>query len=207
MSLIEVGSTEDFADSLFIREMKDYRKMSRAGLLRQIKELKSQHARRSKAQKNQSAAALSEQAGRLRAILDTAVEGIITIDHQGIIESANPAAEKIFGYQSAELVGANVSLLMPLPYRAHHDGYIGSYLQTGHAKIIGIGREVSGRRKDGTLFPMDLSVSEVKLPGRVLFTGIVRDITERKNAEKALLHYAALVESSDDAIIGKSLEG
>jgi len=187
--------------------MKDYRKMSRAELLAWIEKLKSTHQRRTRTQKLKSAEALLEQDARLRAILETAVEGIITIDDRGRIESANPAAEKLFGYRPRELVGKNVSVLMPMPHRAAHDGYLENYQHTGHAQIIGIGREVSGKRKNGTVFPMDLSVSEVKLPGRRLFTGFIRDISERKEAEKALLHHAALVESSDDAIIGKTLDG
>ena len=181
--------------------------MSRAELLAWIGQLKTKHARRSKTQKQQAAAALLDREARLRAILDTAVEGIITIDEKGIIESANPAAEKIFGYAAAEIIGKNVSGLMPLPHHAAHDGYLANYRETGDAKIIGIGREVSGRRKDGTVFPMDLSVSEVQLANRRLFTGFIRDISARKEAEKALLHYASLVESSDDAIVGKTLEG
>lgn len=187
--------------------MKDYRKMSRAELLAWVEQLKLKHARRSKTQRQQAQEALSDQEERLRAILNTAVEGIITIDHRGIIESVNPAAEKMFGYQAAELIGQNVSVLMPMPHRAAHDGYISNYLHTGQARIIGIGREVSGLRKDGSQFPMELSVSEVRLKDRILFTGFIRDITARKEAEKGLQHYAALVESSDDAIIGKSLEG
>ena len=131
--------------------------------------------------------ALRDSEERLRAILNTAVEGIITIDERGIIESVNPAAEKIFGYTTAELVGKNVSLLMPPPFREAHDGYLVNYLRTGQAKIIGIGREVVGRRKDGTDFPMDLSVSEVRLADRRLFTGFVRDITERKRLEREIL--------------------
>lgn len=121
---------------------------------------------------------------RLRAILETAVEGIITIDERGVVESINPAAENIFGYAAAEVIGQNVSMLMPSPDREQHDSYIRNYLRTGHAKIIGIGREVVGQRKDGTVFPMDLAVSEVKLADRRLFTGFVRDITERKHAEE-----------------------
>jgi hypothetical protein len=207
MPLIEVGSDADFADSLIIREMKDYRTMSRAELLTWIGELKSRHARRNQKHRRQAADAVLEHAERLRAILNTAVEGIITIDHAGLIESMNPAAEKIFGYPAAELLGQNVSRLMPQRERAVHDGYIANYLRTGHAKIIGLGREVCGQRKDGTVFPMELSVSEVRLKDRVLFTGFVRDISRRQEAEKVLRHYAALVESSEDAIIGKTLDG
>lgn len=151
--------------------------------------------------------ALRDTAERLRAVLETAVEGIITIDERGTIESFNRSAEKIFGYSAAEAIGQNVKMLMPEPFRHEHDGYLKNYRETSHAKIIGIGREVIGRRKDGTLFPMDLSVSEVNLANRRMFTGFVRDIAERKAAEKVLAYYAVLVESSDDAIIGKTLEG
>lgn len=122
----------------------------------------------------------------MRAILETAVEGIVTIDETGIVESMNPACEQIFGYKAAEVIGRNISMLMPSPYREQHDRYLASYLQSGEAKIIGIGREVIGQRKDGSVFPMDLSVSEVKLATRRLFTGFVRDITARKQAEEQL---------------------
>jgi len=195
------------ADSSLVHEMKDYRHMSRAELLAWVAQIQSKHARRVQTQKRRATDALADSARRLRAILDTAVDGIITIDHRGIIESANPAAQQIFGYRAAELLGQNVSLLMPLPDRAAHDGYIARYLQTGQARIIGLGREVTGRRKDGSLFPMDLAVSEVKLKDRTLFTGFIRDISARKEAEIVLRHYAALVESSDDAIIGKTVDG
>ena len=131
--------------------------------------------------------ALHDSEERLRAILATAVEGIITIDERGIIESLNPAAERIFGYRSAEVIGQNVSVLMPSPYQEAHDGYLANYLRTGHAKIIGIGREVVGRRKDGSVFPMSLAVSEVKLANKRLFTGFVHDVTERNRLEKEIL--------------------
>ena len=124
---------------------------------------------------------------RLRAILETAVEGIITIDERGIIESFNPASEKIFGYRATEAIGKNVRVLMPSPHRGQHDSYLENYRLTGQAKIIGIGRETLARKKDGTTFPIDLSVSEVKLSDRRIFTGFVRDITERKRLEKEIL--------------------
>ncbi|HSH93407.1 MAG TPA: PAS domain S-box protein, partial [Roseimicrobium sp.] len=132
-------------------------------------------------------AALRDSEERLRTILETAVEGIITIDERGLIESVNPAAERLFGYTREELIGKNVSALMPQPYRANHDQYVSNYVHTGHAKIIGIGREVVGQRKDGSVFPMDLSVGELKLANRRMFTGIVRDISARKRLEKELL--------------------
>ena len=127
---------------------------------------------------------------RLRAILQTAVEGIITIDEHGLIEAINPAAEKTFGFKAQEVIGKNVSILMPSPFREEHDAYMANYLRTGQAKIIGIGREVVGQRKDGSVFPMDLAVSEVRLADRRLFTGFVRDITERKKAEARLAELA-----------------
>jgi PAS domain S-box-containing protein len=130
--------------------------------------------------------ALRESEQRMRAILETAVEGIVTINERGIVELLNPAACRIFGYTPEEVVGQNVSILMPAPYRESHDSYIGNYLSTGHAKIIGIGREVVGRRKDGTQFPMELSISEVPLADRRLFTGFVRDISERRQLEQAV---------------------
>lgn len=161
--------------------------MSKTELLAWIGKLKSRHARRQRKQRQEAASALSDREARLRAILETAVEGIITIDERGIIESFNTASEVIFGYKAREVIGKNVSILMPSPHRQKHDGYIGNYLRTGRAKIIGIGREVSGRRKDGTTFPMDLAVSEVQLADRRIFTGFIRDITERKRLEKEIL--------------------
>ena len=131
-------------------------------------------------------AALRNSEARLRAIVDTATDGIITIDEQGTVQSFNAAAARLFGYAAEEVVGQNVKLLMPAEYRDHHDEYISNYLRTGERKIIGIGREVAGQRRDGTRFPLDLAVSEVRLGERRLFTGIVRDITARKEAEEAL---------------------
>lgn len=128
--------------------------------------------------------AISESAERLRAILDTAVDAIVTIEESGVIESVNPAAERAFGYARDEMVGRNVSVLMPSPYREEHDRHIANYLRTGQARIIGIGREIEARRKDGSVFPADIAVSEVRLPGRRLFTGIIRDLTERREMEE-----------------------
>ncbi len=124
---------------------------------------------------------------QLRAILDTAVEGIITIDEQGRIEAINRSAERIFGWKSPEVLGKNVSMFMPSPYREMHDCYLANYIRSGEAKIIGIGREVVGLRRDGSVFPMDLAVSEVRTPSRRLFTGFVRDLTERRRLEAEVL--------------------
>jgi PAS domain S-box-containing protein len=136
--------------------------------------------------RNEAKAALEESEARMRAIFETAVDAIVTIDERGIIERANPATESLFGYTEAELAGKNVSILMPSPYRERHDGYLAHYLQTGERRIIGIGREVVGQRKDGTVFPMELSVAEMHFGKRRMFTGVVRDISERKQAEAAL---------------------
>lgn len=131
-------------------------------------------------------AALQESEARMRAIFDTAVDAIVTIDERGIIDRFNRAAERLFGYAEAEVTGKNVSILMPSPYREMHDGYLAHYRQTGEKRIIGIGREVIGQRKGGTTFPMDLAVAEMRFGDRRMFTGVVRDISERKQAEEAL---------------------
>ncbi|MBI2061514.1 MAG: PAS domain S-box protein [Nitrospirae bacterium] len=121
-----------------------------------------------------------------RAIVDTAVDGIIIIDEHGTIHSVNPAARTLFGYDTPEMVGRNVKMLMPEPMHTEHDDYVRRYVETGHAKIIGIGREVVGRRKSGEIFPLDLAVSEMRAEGKRMFLGILRDITARKRAEEAL---------------------
>jgi len=129
---------------------------------------------------------LRELFSRTKAILDTIVDGVITISDRGRIETVNPAAEKIFGYRLEELSGRNVSMLMPAPYQHEHDQYLANYLDTGEKKIIGIGREVTGRRKDGSTFPLELAISEMEVNGQRMFTGIVRDISERKETEEKL---------------------
>ena len=125
---------------------------------------------------------------RNRATVDTALAGIITIDDHGIIESCNPAAARLFGFLPDEVVGRNVNLLMPAPFRDEHDGYL--------EQIVGIGREVVGERKDGSTFPMELAVSETRLGERRLFTGIVNDITARREAEDALKVIGARLEEA-----------
>ncbi len=148
---------------------------------------------------------LEDSEARTRAILDAAVDAILTIDPSGRVESMNPAAERLFGYPSKEVIGQNVKMLMPEPYRHEHDGYLHNYLTTGHKKIIGIGREVVGLRKDGRTFPMHLAVSELHLGDRRMFTGIARDITDLRNAIRQLEDSEArtrtILETAVDAII------
>ena len=128
-----------------------------------------------------------------RAILNNVIDGIITIDDAGTILRFNPAAEKIFGYTHEEAIGQNVTILMPEPHRSQHNTYIKNYLTTGKAKIIGIGREVQGRRKDGSLFPLDLAVGEMRLDGKRMFTGVLRDISDRKALERQKNDFYAMV--------------
>jgi two-component system sensor kinase FixL len=140
-----------------------------------------------------------------RAIVDTAVDAIIVIDRRGSVRSLNRAAEEIFGYAASEVVGNNVKMLMPEPYCDEHDGYLDRYQRTGEKRIIGIGREVMGRRKNGSTFPMDLSVGEAHQRGERYFVGIIRDITERKAAELAVreseLRLRSLLDTLPDGII------
>ena len=130
--------------------------------------------------------ALQEREARLRSILETAPDAIIVIDERGIMESYSPAAERLFGYAADEALGQNVSILMPSPYRERHDSYIDHYLRTGERRIIGIGRVVVGRRKDGSTFPMELAVGEATVNGRRVFTGFIRDLTERQLVENRM---------------------
>src|SRR4051794_18506367 len=123
---------------------------------------------------------------RLRSIVETVPEAIVTVDERGLVTSFSPAAEATFGYAAGEVVGRNVSLLMPEPYRSAHDGYLARSLATGERRIIGIGREVEGRRKDGAVFPMELAVGEARANGERFFTGFVRDLTARKRLEQEL---------------------
>lgn len=120
------------------------------------------------------------------AVIRTSLDAIVTITETGIIDSVNPATERMFGFTSAELVGHNISVLMPPPHRENHDSYLQRYLRTGKASIIGVGRQVTAQRKDGTQFPVELSVTEVMAGARRLFTGILHDITNRKKAEQAI---------------------
>ncbi|WP_281024100.1 hybrid sensor histidine kinase/response regulator [Microvirga subterranea] len=136
--------------------------------------------------RKRSEAALSEREARLHSILDTVPEALITISEKGMIESFSRSASALFGYDASEVVGRNVSMLMPSPYREEHDGYLERYLRTGEKRIIGIGRVVSGQRKDGSVFPMELAVGRVQLGGQHLFTGFIRDMTARQRLEQEL---------------------
>jgi len=132
---------------------------------------------------------ISDREPRLQAILKTATDAIISIDEKGIITSINPATERMFGYTQSELIGNNIRMLMPAPFRNEHDGYLQRYARTGERRIIGRSREASGRRRDGTVFPIELSVAEIDTEGR--FTGFIRDVTERKKLQRHLLNIVA----------------
>ncbi|MNK76081.1 Sensor protein FixL [compost metagenome] len=135
-----------------------------------------------------------ERAKLLSAIIENAIDGIITIDDKGIIEHVNPAALKLFGFESQELVGRNVSVLMPQPDKAQHDTYIKNYHDTGKKRIIGIGREVIGQRKDGSTFPFRLGVSEVKFSDRKIYTGFIHDLSKLKEDEARIKSYTEELE-------------
>lgn len=141
-------------------------------------------------------------------VLESAVDGIIVIDGQGIIQSLNPAAASIFGYRLEELLGRNISILMPAHHSSKHDQYVQRYLETGEAHVVGYGRELTGQHQDGTTFPMNLSLSRMDLGGRTYFTGLVRDITKLKRSESTqqlinafYCNSAVLVTDSDNHII------
>ena len=144
-------------------------------------------------------------------LIATAVDGIMVIDERGTVQVYNKACERLFQYSAAEVIGQNVKMLMPAPYRAEHDGYLDRYRTSGEARIIGIGREARGQRKNGTVFPLYLSVGQGMLDGKRIFVGIVHDLTQIK-AETAAREeqrgvMASIVEASNDAIISKTLDG
>ena len=149
-------------------------------------EMKGRGAERLLAQFQETQRALRESMARLTAVVETAVDGFILIDSRGRILLFNPACERLFGYRADEVFQENVKLLMPQTYSLHHDEYLRNFLRTGERKIIGIGREVVGRRKDGSTFPMDLSVGEARQDGESIFVGIIHDLTERKLTERQL---------------------
>jgi two-component system sensor kinase FixL len=135
---------------------------------------------------DQASRALAEREAHLRSIYDTAPDALIVIDESGIVQSYSAAAERMFGWPTSEVLGRNVSMLMPQPFRVQHDGYVSRYLETGERRIIGIGRIVVGERKDGSTFPMELAVGEVRSESGRVFTGFVRDLTERQATETRL---------------------
>lgn len=142
----------------------------------------------------------------LRSIIETSPDGLITIDEGGLILSFNPAAEAMFGYLAKEVIGQNVKCLMPAPFQDEHDGYMHRYLTTGEKRIIGIGRQVLARKKDGGIFPIDLAVGEVQLAERRMFAGFIRDASARSAAEQSvhelrsdLLHVSRLSEMGEMA--------
>jgi len=147
----------------------------------------------------------------LAALIDSAVDGIIVIDARGRIETFNPAAERLFGYRQEDVAGRNVTMLMPSPYRDEHDRYLWRYLQAGNAKIIGIGREVTGLRRDGTVFPIHLSVGEMTVGGERKFTGIVHDLSARVQLENRLRsseeRWRSIIESAVDGIVVIDAQG
>ena len=145
--------------------------------------------------------ALAVSEARWRSIIDSAVDGIAVIDSRGRIESFNPAAQRMFGYAASEVIGRNVTVLMPPPFAAEHDGYLRRYLETGEQHIIGMGREVFGRRKDGVVFPLHLSVGRMAIAGEVRFTGILRDLTERNAMEVRLREESALARIGELAAV------
>lgn len=142
--------------------------------------------RRNRVQAAESTRAALAREAHFRSILDTVPDAMIVIDQHGVMHSVSAAAERLFGYSAAEMVGKNISLLMPSPYREMHDKYIARYLKTGERRIIGIGRVVVGERKDGATFPIELSVGEMKSSDQIYFTGFIRDLTERQKTEARL---------------------
>ena len=155
--------------------------------------------------------ALRDNEAQIRAIVENVVDGIVTIDETGCIELFNHTAEQIFGYSANEVIGKNISMLMPQPYQSEHDGYLQRYHETGEAKIIGMKREIWGLRKDGSVFPMDLAVNEFYIGGRRAYTGVVQDITEKKQAQWSLERLTRqnelILQSVGDGIFGVNLEG
>lgn len=173
--LLEAGADQCIVESLHDEQRLDIRlafaeKLAHEKLQREIVEQK-----------------LRESEARSRSILETTVDAIITIDDRANIKTFNSTAQTLFGYSLDEVVGKNIRMLMPEPFKREHDDYMHNYLETGKRKIIGIGREVTGLRKDGTTFPMYLAVSEVQIRGQRIFTGIVRDISEQRRLELEVL--------------------
>ncbi len=149
-------------------------------------------------ERKQAESRLQASEAKLRAVVEHTVDGIITINAHGFIHTFNPACERIFGYKAEEVRGKNIKILMPEPYHSQHDGYIARYTETKEGKIIGTaGRELLAKRKDGSIFPMDLSISAFQVEGKQYFSGIIRDITDRKKAEESIMRYTQDLERSN----------
>jgi two-component system, LuxR family, sensor kinase FixL len=188
-----------FPMELSVSEVLDDEERSFTGIVRDISQLK------------QAQDAMSKSERKSRRILETAIDPVISIDEKGIILLCNPAAEKKFGYSTVEMVGQNVKMLMPSPYREEHDTYLANYMKTGKAQIIGMVRELKGARKDGSVFPMELSVSEVLDDEERSFTGIVRDISQLKQAQKSMSKsenkFRRILETAIDPVISIDEKG
>ncbi len=151
--------------------------------------------------RNREARVQRSAAMRWQSVIESAVDGIVVIYSRGRIEAFNPAAERMFGYAEAEVVGQNVSMLMPEPYRSEHDGYLARFLREGAPRIIGVGRDVTARRHDGSTFPIHLSVGEMIVENERKFTGILRDLTIRVKLEKQLRQQTALARLGEMAAV------
>jgi PAS domain S-box-containing protein len=143
---------------------------------------------------------LKDSESRVRSVLDNVPDGIITIDEEGIIESFNPSAEAIFGYLAEDVIGRSVNMLMPDPYRSAHGGFMERYAKTGETRIMGKRRELAGQRADGTRFDLDLAVTEMSLDGERLFTGIVRDVSEKKRQSTEIQRFKTTLDNTLDII-------
>lgn len=168
-------------------------------------------AHRKDIERRQDLISLVESQARLTAVLDSAVDGIVTIDMHGRVDSINPAAQRMFGYRADEILGKNVKCLMPQSVADHHDDYLAHYQAGGSTRIMGIDRELIGQRKDGSVFPIELSVAEMPIAGEMHFNGIIRDISERKEREQLLQKTSALqnaiLQGSNYAIVAMGLDG
>ncbi|MGB0684147.1 MAG: PAS domain S-box protein [Magnetovibrionaceae bacterium] len=169
-----LNSVEDRLDSA-MEDIATYE----AELAHQNRQLKAQYRALDQAHQQ-----LKSSRRRAQAVLEAVSDGVVTIDRSGLIQQTNRAASEIFGYAASEMNGQNVKMLMPETHAAHHDGYIQAYMSTGKAQIIGKPRVLEGKRKDGSLFPMNLTVQPVDLPGADLFTGVVRDLTKQPGPDR-----------------------
>lgn len=157
-------------------------------------------------ERKEAESAIQSHLNHITGIMDTVLDGLITIDVSGVILSFNRSAEQIFGYEADEVIGRNVKVLMPEPYHSEHDSYLKNYLSTGKKKVIGLGREIIAKRKDGSLFSMELGVNEMEVLGQTAFVGTIRDITERKESEKSIRSYIERLQISNQELDEKTGE-